>query len=140
MRVAIDTPDQAVRLSFKTEAREKWRVLIDEGRTGHVYLVTMGEDLTADKIPEMAVSKIVVFVPAHIKDSDPAFREATSIRTLDDLPKNLRRVLYLGIWPLEYKDVLIGHRIAELSRNIAGRVSEGHDLVRDATHDSLLVN
>ncbi len=140
VRVAIDTPDQAVRLSFKTEAREKWRVLIDEGRTGHVYLVTMGEDLTADKIPEMAVSKIVVFVPAHIKDSDPAFREATSIRTLDDLPKNLRRVLYLGIWPLEYKDVLIGHRIAELSRNIAGRVSEGHDLVRDATHDSLLVN
>lgn len=91
VRVAIDTPDQAVRLSFKTEAREKWRVLVDESRTGHVYLVTMGEDLTADKIPEMAISKIVVFVPTQIKESDPAFREAPNIRTLDDLPKNLRR-------------------------------------------------
>jgi hypothetical protein len=91
VRVAIDTPDQAVRLSFKTEAREKWRVLVDESRTGHVYLVTMGEDLTVDKMPEMASSKIVVFVPAHIKESDPEFQKAASIRTLDDLPKNLRR-------------------------------------------------
>jgi hypothetical protein len=91
VRVAIDTPDQAVRLSFKTEAREKWRVLVDESRTGHVYLVTMGEDLTVDKMPEMASSKIVVFVPAHIKERDPEFQKAPSIRTLDDLPKNLRR-------------------------------------------------
>jgi hypothetical protein len=91
VRVAIDTPDQAVRLSFKTEAREKWRVLVDEGRTGHVYLVTMGEDLTVDKIPEMAVSKIVVFVPSSIKNSRPEFLTATNIRALDDLPKNLRR-------------------------------------------------
>jgi hypothetical protein len=91
VRVAIDTPDQAVRLSFKTEAREKWRVLVDESRTGHVYLITMGEDLTVDKIPEMAGAKIVVFVPAQIKESNPEFQKATNIRTLDDLPKNLRR-------------------------------------------------
>lgn len=91
VRVAIDTPDQAARLSFKTEAREKWRVLVDESRTGHVFLVTMGEDITADKLPEMASSKIVVFVPSYIKEKSPEFQQTKSLRSLDDLPKNLRR-------------------------------------------------
>jgi len=91
VQVALDTPDRAIRLSFKTEAREKWRVLIDEGRRGHVYLVTLGEDVTHDRLKEMAESRLVVYVPSAIKEGDEVFRKNSALRPLDDLPRDLRR-------------------------------------------------
>lgn len=89
--VALTTPDRAIRLSFKTEAREKWRVLIDEGRRGHVYLVTLGDDITPDRLEEMADTRLVAFVPRVVKEGRPEFRENPSIRILDDLPAEVRR-------------------------------------------------
>ena len=86
VRVALATPDRAIRLSFKTEAREKWRVLIDESRRGYVYLITLGDDVTHDRLKEMAASRLVVFVPREIKESDEEFRKNAALRPLDDLP------------------------------------------------------
>jgi hypothetical protein len=94
--VAIETPDRAIRLSFKTEAREKWRVLIDEGRRGHVYLVTLGDDVTPTRLTEMAESRLVVYVPREIKESESGFRANAALRTLDDLPNDLRRYVPQG--------------------------------------------
>lgn len=91
VRVAVDTPDQAARLSFKTEAREKWRVLLDERRTGHVFLVTLGEDLTVSKLPEQESANIVVYVPQEVKDRFPEFKRSRSLRPMNNLVKDLRR-------------------------------------------------
>ena len=89
-KVALETPDRVIRLSFKTEAREKWRVLIDEGRRGYVYLVTLGDDVTPTRLAEMAESRLVVYVPRAIKESEAEFRSNPALRRLDDLPGDLR--------------------------------------------------
>jgi EcoRII C terminal len=89
--VALATPDRAIRLSFKTEAREKWRVLIDEGRRGYVYLVTLGDDITPARLEEMADTRLVAFVPKNVKEGRPEFRDNPSIRVLDELPDEVRR-------------------------------------------------
>ena len=94
--VAIDDPDRAARLSFKTEAREKWRVLIDESRRGHVYLVTLGDDVTEDRVEEMADSRLVVYVPEAIKNSSPKFKQSHALRTLDELVGDLQRYVPSG--------------------------------------------
>jgi hypothetical protein len=96
VRVALETPDRAIRLSFKTEAREKWRVLIDEGRRGHVYLVTLGVDITPARLEEMADSRLVAYVPLDVKTSRPEFQDNQAIRKLDDLPSDLRRYIPAG--------------------------------------------
>lgn len=95
VRAAIDTPDRAIGLSFKTESREKWRVLIDEARRGYVYLVTLGDDITPDRLREMAEARLVVFVPKGIKER-AEFRDNVAIRSLDDLPDELRRYVRAG--------------------------------------------
>jgi EcoRII C terminal len=97
--VALETPDRAIRLSFKTEAREKWRVLIDEGRRGHVYLVTLGDDVTPTRLAEMAESRLVVYVPREIKESESVLKSNATLRTLDDLPNDLRRYVPSGPSP-----------------------------------------
>jgi hypothetical protein len=105
VRVALDTPDRAIRLSFKTEAREKWRVLIDEGRRGHVYLITLGDDVTHDRLKEMAESRLVVYVPREIKESDEEFKKNAALRPLDDLPEDLRR--YVPSPPARPKPLMV---------------------------------
>ncbi len=90
VQVALTTPDKSIRLSFKTEAREKWRVLIDESRRGYVYLVTLGDDITPDRLVEMADSRLVVYVPREVKEKRPEFKDNPAIRVLDALPVDLR--------------------------------------------------
>ena len=96
VQVALDDPDRAARLSFKTEAREKWRVLIDESRRGHVYLVTLGDDVTEDRIEEMADSRLVVYVPEAIKNSSSNLKQSHALRTLDELVGDLQRYVPAG--------------------------------------------
>lgn len=95
VQAALETADRAIGLSFKTESREKWRVLIDENRRGYVYLVTLGDDMTPDRLREMADSRLVVFVPAEIKGR-AEFKDKSAIRSLDDLPSELRRYIPAG--------------------------------------------
>lgn len=96
VETAIHSEDRAARLSFKTEAREKWRVLIDEGRHGHVYLVTLGDDVTTDRLKEMSDSRLVVYVPDAIKNSSPEFAASDALRPLDQLIEDLRRYVPRG--------------------------------------------
>lgn len=99
VRVAIESPDRAIRLSFKTEAREKWRVLLNESQHGFVYLVTLGDDMTKARLDEIAELRLVVYAPREIKESSPELREAHSLRTLDELPGDLRHFVPPGPRP-----------------------------------------
>jgi hypothetical protein len=106
--VALTTPDRAIRLSFKTEAREKWRVLIDEGRRGYVYLVTLGDDITPDRLEEMADTRLVAFVPKTVKEGRAEFRDNPSIRVLDELVAEVRRYDSAGPPPTQPQQIPTG--------------------------------
>lgn len=91
--VARDTPDLAVFVSFKRTFREKWRVLIDESRLGHLYLVSMGDrqDMSEDRIREMETKRIILFVPREVKNSTTFFQGSRALREFNDLPRALAR-------------------------------------------------
>ncbi len=114
--VALTTPDRAIRLSFKTEAREKWRVLIDEGRRGYVYLVTLGDDITPDRLEEMADTRLVAFVPKSVKEGRAEFRDNPSIRVLDELVAEVRRYDSAGPPPTPPQQIPTGVRPARARR------------------------
>ncbi len=91
--VAKKKPEQAIYLSFKRTTRERWRVLVNEGRLGFLYLVTQGKDITESKLKEMEARRIIAYVPQKIKEQSRVFHESNHVRPFNDLPRDLQRSL-----------------------------------------------
>lgn len=89
VKMAIEQPDRAKFLSMKTTLAERWRQVVQEQNRGWaVYLVTLDENLSADKAEEINKSGIVLFVRDELK-SKKDIKNFNNIRKLSDLPEHL---------------------------------------------------
>jgi len=88
-KTALKQPDRAKFLSIKKTLRERWAQVVREQEKGQIlYLLTLDENISENKVKEIDKERIVLFVPDHVK-SRKELKEMDGVRKLSDLPEHL---------------------------------------------------
>ncbi len=93
VQTALDEPDRAVFLTLKRTLRERWKQEVPAARGRRCWLLTLDTDLSAGKADEIKQLGLeVVYCLSDVASS--LQREGkTWMRSLDNLPNDLRRAL-----------------------------------------------
>ena len=87
---ALNYPDKAVFISCKRTLRERWKQAIPEQNKGwKMYLLTLDNDLSEDKVNEFDKHGLIVYVRDEVKTKQH-LSEKTWIRKLSDLPESIK--------------------------------------------------
>lgn len=86
---AIKRPDKAYFLSCKRTLRERWKQAIPERKPSwRVFLLTLDENLPANKAIEIDALGMIVYVRDELKETTP-LQKKEWVRKLSELPKDI---------------------------------------------------
>lgn len=92
VEIALNTPDRAIFLTCKRTLRERWKQEVPQARLNQrIYLLTIDEDLSESKANEINEKGLIAFVRDELAKS-PLLQKMPWIRSLTDLPKELRKI------------------------------------------------
>jgi len=88
--LAIKKPDRAIFITCKRTLRERWKQEVPAARPNRrrrIYLITIDEELSENKVKEIVGKGLIVFVRDEIKKR---FKYNSRVRKLSDLPKEVK--------------------------------------------------
>jgi EcoRII C terminal. len=86
--LAIKKPDRAIFITCKRTLRERWKQEVPAaGPNQRIYLITIDEELSENKVKEIMERGLIVFVRDEIKKR---FKDNDWVRKLSDLPKEVK--------------------------------------------------
>jgi hypothetical protein len=89
--------DKVIIGTMKTTLRERWQEVIEEvTRTGlpNIYLLTVDEDISLNKVEQMANHNVILVVYKEVKNQQPLFEKKNVVcfedYFFDEIPQNLK--------------------------------------------------